>query len=236
MKSLVTGLRTPILCIASVATGVSVEAATIFSNFAPGSGYSTTQSNPVGNAFDGNDYAEGDTFTSATTATFSSLHIALSCFATCSSTFSVRLTRDSGGQPGTTIESFNSPAASLGVLGANNPALVFNSSLLPILLAGTPYWITISSNPTDSIGWNLNSTGDASPQALSTDGGATWFAPSGNTPGAFQIDAIPLAVVPEPSSVQMLLLAGFSGWLTVATAVKRRGQKRPISIGTIFSL
>jgi len=40
----------------------------IFSNFGPGFGYDTTGGNPIGNAFDGNNYAQADTFTPTTSA------------------------------------------------------------------------------------------------------------------------------------------------------------------------
>ncbi len=183
---------------------LSPAATLLFSNFGPGSSYNISQGNPVGNAFDGNDYAEGDTFILSGNATFNSLSIALSCFATCTDSFHVALTRDAGNQPGTALETFTVAPGALGPLGANNPPLVLNSVLDPMLTGGTRYWITVSSDLNDSIDWNLNSIGDQSAEAISTDGGATWFSPSGNTPGAFAVSG----TVPEPSSIGLLLSSG----------------------------
>jgi hypothetical protein len=67
----------------------------------------------------------------------------------------------------------------------------------------TQYWVTVSSGISDSIAWNLTSTGDLSDEAISSDGGATWFSPSGLTPGAVQVNGA-TAPVPEPSSLGLL--------------------------------
>ena len=55
------------------------EAGTIFTNFGPVLSYDINSGNPVGNAFDGNLYAEGESFVVGANATFGSLLIALSC-------------------------------------------------------------------------------------------------------------------------------------------------------------
>jgi hypothetical protein len=181
-------------------TGPAVSRADIllFSNFGPGLSYDTGDANLVGNAFDGNNYAEGDTFTPTTSGGLSSITIALSCFGSgsCPDNFTVSLTRNASGAPASALESFTVSGASLGIFGANNPPLVLDSLLHPLLTAGTQYWVTVRSDLNDSIAWNWNSTGDASDQAISADGGATWFAPSGLTPGAYKVNA-----TPEPAGV-----------------------------------
>ena len=187
-----------------VIPAICPAATVLFSNFGSGSSYDTSQGNPVGNAFDGNDYAEGDTFVLTGDAKFSSLSIALSCFATCKDPFTVSLTKDAGDQPGTTIESFTVAPGSLKTLGANNPPLLLHSVLDPKLTGGTRYWITVKADLNDSIDWNLNSTGDTADEAISLDDGSTWFSPSGNTPGAFAISA----TIPEPGSIGLLLSSG----------------------------
>ena len=53
--------------------------------------------------------------------------------------------------------------------------------------------------------------GDASSQAISTDGGTTWFSPSGLTPGAYAVFGT-AAAVPEPSTL-VLLSSGVVGLL-----------------------
>jgi hypothetical protein len=191
--------RLVVWALAITAPGIA-SAGVIFTNFGPGLSYDITSGNPVGNAFDSNDYAEGVSFTPSVNGNFGSVSLALSCFFVCSNSFTVDLTADAGLQPGAVIESFSLSGAALGVAGNNNPLEVANSVLKPMLTAGTAYWITVSSPLTDSITWNFNSMGDTSPEALSTDGGATWFSPSGFTPGALQVNS-----TPEPATV---LLAG----------------------------
>jgi hypothetical protein len=61
------------------------------------------------------------------------------------------------------------------------------SALHPSLIVGTRYWVAVGAGLTNTVAWNLNTTGDVSDQAISTDNGATWFSPSGNTPGALEV-------------------------------------------------
>jgi hypothetical protein len=196
----------------------------IFTNFGLGQTYNTTVGDQIGNFFDGNNYAEGSTFTSSLTSTFGSLDIALSCFFTCPDPFTVALTQDGGDQPGTVIESFAVPGISLGVFGVNNPLVVLNSLLHPILTIGTQYWVTVSSGLNNSITWNLNSIGDTSDQAISVDGSATWFSPSGLTPGAYEVDSLSTTTVPEPGSMWMLLVPALTLCLR-----RRAPNSRPTS-------
>jgi len=73
--------------------------------------------------------------------------------------------------------------------------------------------LTVTSDANDSIGWNLNSTGDASDQAISADGGTTWFSPSSLTPGAYEVNgATTTSITPEPSSLGLM----FTGLLSLA--------------------
>ena len=182
-------------------------ASVLFSNFAASYGYNTSQGNVAGNGFDGNTYAEGDAFTPSMSANLASIDIALSCFFTCTDNFTVALTSSVGGQPGAAIETFTVSGASLGSLGNTNPPVTVTSVLRPLLSAGTQYWVTVSSDLNNSIEWNLNSTGDASPAALSIDGGATWFSPSGQTPGAFDVNGAAASSAPEPATSGFLIFA-----------------------------
>jgi hypothetical protein len=198
----------------------SPAATMIYSNFGTGS-YNISQGNPVGNAFDGNDYAEGDTFVLSGDAIFDSLRIALSCFGSCTDPFLVTLTRDAGNQPGPALETFTIPSGALGTMGTSNPPLVLNSVVGPALSSGTRYWITVRAGLNDSIDWNLNSSGDAAAEAISSDAGATWFSPSGNTPGAFEVRGI----VAEPGGLGFMLSAGLLFGLGAARKVRQPKAK-----------
>lgn len=205
-----TGLTLALLTLPTLSPAATV----LFSNYGAGTTYDTTEGNPIGNAFDGSDYGEADTFILSGNAIFTSLQLSLSCFASCSDPFSVTLNRDAGNQPGAALETFTVSAAALGMLGTNNAPLVLNSVLKPTLVYGTRYWIAVNADLNDSIDWNLNTTGDGAEEALSADGGMTWFSPSGNTPGALQITG----VTPEPGSSGMILsVVALLGFL-----VKRR--------------
>jgi hypothetical protein len=195
------------------APGVA-SASVIFTNFGAGHSYDTTSGNSIGNAFDSNNYAEAVSFMPTAAANFGSVSLALSCFFVCPDNYTVDLTADGGAQPGAVIEGFMLSGAALGPVGNNNPLVVANSVLHPLLTAGTAYWVIVSSSLNDSITWNFNSTGDTSPEAISTDGGATWFSPSGFTPGALEV-----APTPEPSAI---LLFG-CGMLVLAVR-KRLGS------------
>jgi hypothetical protein len=174
----------------------------IFTNFGAGSSYDITTGSPVGNGLDstGFTYAQGDTFVSSTTANLGSIAIALSYLSVPTDPITVALMQDAGDQPGDLLESFIVDAGSLGALGTNNSPVVLTSLLNPLLTEGTRYWITVSSPVTNSIAWNLNNIGDTAEEALSSDGGATWFSPSGLTAGAFEVDPQDQSSTPKPGS------------------------------------
>jgi hypothetical protein len=208
-------------CVSLLLPAVST-ANIVYSDFGPGQSYDITVGNFVGNDFVGDNLAEGDTFTPTATTTFGSLDIALSCVTSCPDSFTVALAQDSGSDsPGTVIESFTGAGASLGALNVNNSPLVFNSVLMPTLTLGTQYWVTVASDLNNTIAWNLNSTGDTSDQAISSDGGATWFSPSGLTPGAYEVNS-PSTATPEPRLIYLLGSA-----LAMMVVLRRTHSRRP---------
>jgi len=204
-----------VCALAFAAPAVSRADVVLFSNFGAGLSYNTSVANIVGNDFSGDNLAQGDSFKSAASATFNSITVALSCAFGCLDPFVVSLTADSGDSPGAALESFNVPGGSLGPFGSNNPPLILNSVSHPYLTGGAQYWVTVTNDGNDAIGWNLNSTGDVNDEAISADGGVSWFSPSGLTPGALEVSGS----VPEPAAVGLLATVLL---LLVARGVRRR--------------
>lgn len=222
MTVLVIGLSA--LTVAAVPTTASASSVTFFSNLTGGSpAYDVNQANLVGDDFsnscaNGTDcwIGQGVSFVASATGNLSDIQLALSYpFDAPSSDVLVRLQSDSGG-PVAVLESFNVAPAALGLLGNNNPLITLTSISMPLLTVGNTYWLTVNSGSrTDVLGWNLNASLDTSSTATSLDGGATWFTPSNETPGAFRVNGITATPVPEPST---LLLVGGG----VLTALRRR--------------
>jgi PEP-CTERM motif len=192
------------------------QAGALFTNFGPALSYDISSGNPVGNAFDGKDYAQANSFLPSFSGSLQSLRIALSCAFGCPDAVGVSLTADNADQPGLVLESFVVAGGALGPIGINNPPLFLLSVLHPSLNVGTRYWVAVGAGLTDTVAWNLNTTGDVSDQAISSDNGATWFSPSGNTPGALEVDA-----VPEPGSYGLV-----GGGVLLSLLLQRRRSRQ----------
>jgi hypothetical protein len=202
-STILAGLVVCVLLFAAPA--VSLADTLVYSNFGPGNSYDFATGNIAGNDFAGDTLSEAATFTAGSTLQFSSLDIALSCFGAglCPANFTVSLNSNSGGQPGAALESFTVNGATLQLLGSSNPPLLLSSVLHPTLTTGTQYWITVSATAADSVDWNWNTHGDASPELLSD--GTGWYA-LGMPPGAYDVFGTPVttAPVPEPSTLVLL--------------------------------
>jgi hypothetical protein len=180
----------------------------VFSNFDPGFSYQAAVGNLVGNDFAGDNLAQGDTFTSPGNYDLTSIEIALGCFICTGDLINVSLDANNGGVPGAALASFTVSDLTLPAFGtANSPITLTWSGAVVLLTGGTPYWVT-ASDPAgvDTIAWNWNDTGDVSSQAVSTNAGANWFAPSGQTPSAYEVDGkAAVSAIPEPRSVALLV-------------------------------
>ena len=86
----------------------TASASVIFTDFGASLAYDTSQGNPVGNDFAGDNAAQGDSFMLSSNAIFGSAKIALSCVVGCPAAmnFTVDLTTDLSDSPGAVIESF----------------------------------------------------------------------------------------------------------------------------------
>lgn len=227
--ALVTSIGVWVLLLAAPALADIV----VFSNFDSSFSYNTGAGNFIGNGLDGSgsNYAEGATFTPTTSADFSSLDIALSnFFGTNTDTLTVSLDANSSGAPGAALENLTVGPGALGTFGNNNAPLLLDSVLHPLLTAGTQYWVTVSdatggAPPPDSNVWNWNDTSDASSEAISTDGGTTWFSPSGLTPGAYQVNGTIQTVPAPPIGVGFPAFLVVGGFLFGARLLQHRRIK-----------
>ena len=117
------------------------------------------------------------------------------------------LMSDSGGSPGSIIESF--PLANLPVPPGLFPLVSINSSLDPLLLAGHQYWFVATGGPATFAIWDLNlfqgnpSDGGAS-QAILGGVAQPWVIGSGTRTGALQVLG---TAVPEPSTFALAVCA-----------------------------
>jgi hypothetical protein len=195
--------RVAALALFVVAAG-QARADVLYNNFGPGDTYDTRDAAIIGR-FPGDTvtWVQGDPFrVTGADYTLDRLTLALGWFSG-PNQVDVQFRADAGGLPGAVIESFH--LTDLGPLFQNNPPVVANSVLHPLLSAGAQYWVTASASDQTDVGWNTNSTGDTGPHAQSQNGGP--FNVITSDRGAYRVEATP-SPVPEPGT---LLLCGIGG-------------------------
>lgn len=185
-------------------TALPVKADTIFSNFGPGMTFDTTTGYALGPA-PGQVVAVG--FIPKAEFKFTDARFAVG-FVFGSVPFEAFLETDSGGMPGSIIDTLNLA----GTIGNFPPGSVvtYDSSASPLLASGASYWLVlVETDPGTQVEWNLNSSGDLSASANfafneSGDPTGPWsVAPPGFARTAFQVDGAPIGA-PEPATLFLL--------------------------------
>jgi hypothetical protein len=205
-------------------TASGVRAGIVYSNFGAGNSYNTSVGWTLGNDFSGDNIAVGDTFTVSQTGTLSQITVALTFdFGVNAATISLR--SDLGGTPGAVLESWS--VSSLPPDNGNpQPLTTVTDVSNAALVAGTNYWVVVSTTASSGVTWMWNNIGTggnpvAGNHATSYDGGSTWSA-SNDSQSAFSVtENLPTASTPEPGTLTLLTI-GF-GMLAGRRLRHRRG-------------
>lgn len=162
----------------------AANATVAYSSFGPGETYSTNTR--VVGSFNGPNYTVAMAFTVSETIALGEIRLPLEYFGIGPNVLNVSIYTDNGGEPDTALETI--------VTSATDTLQVQTvySALNPQLVAAEDYWMVLSS--AGRFGWALSPLGQTGFK-FSTDGGATWDDPSGNT----TISAFSVAV-PEPAA------------------------------------
>ncbi len=174
----------------------------IFSNFGPGMTFDTGHGYTIGGSLAPAPSVIANRFTATSNMTFSSAQLALG-FVTGPSILQVLLETDTGGLPGSIIETFN---VNIGPFPPGN-AVTALSVLNPLLTSGTNYWLVVyAPGPTTAAEWNFSfgdvpTVGNFAFNRIPSPTGP-WGLASGPVRSVFQINGN--TPVPEPATLLLL--------------------------------
>jgi len=157
-----------------------------------------------GSAAAGGSASVATPFTPAANFNLDSVDLAIAALGNEEIDVDLSINSDNGGVPGQALESWNFFTPYQNAF-FDNPPVVINSVIKPLLRSGQQYWVVALPNSLDAAqgGWNWNST-NAVGVLQSGDGGSTWASPGDSYPApAYEVTG---DVVPEPSALALLML------------------------------
>jgi hypothetical protein len=198
------------------------QADTVFSNLGTADTFNTTTGWSVTGAGSSNNNAvsQAFSFTPASTYTFTSFEVPLifpRFGSNDTSSLTASLRQNSGGTPGTTLESFTRNITAT----AASPALsLFSSGGGITLNAGTTYWVVLApTGNTDYLSWQRNTTGGTG-LSFTLNGGPWTAQPASVSPALRVSGTLGAAAAPEPGTLALLGLGVFGA----AGVLRRRKQ------------
>jgi hypothetical protein len=179
----------------------------IFSTLGSGDAYNTSSGYTIGLP----DWIQGNQFSFAGPIPHSLDKIKLAAgLESGTNEIDVMLMSDAAGEPGAIIEAFNFTGV-MGSFGANNPLLVGNSVLHPVLSPGTDYWLIASAPNSDTWAALNNSSPGILGMRAARQGAGPWAITTNTEMAAFRISGTP---IPAPG---VFILGGMGvgivGWL-----------------------
>jgi hypothetical protein len=201
--------------IGAIPLNLHADSITIFNTFGPDHSYNCCFSFSESGSNTGlGSLSVAMAFTPVIASPLFAIDLAISYNGIGSDQFSLALTTDNNGLPGSTIENWNL-TSTFQVATCGQCFESAFSSQHPALQAGAQYWLVIFPNNDMDGNWMINDAALGT-TALSLDGEKTWTSQGNGNIGAFDVRGI----TPVPESSTLVLLS--SGLLGIAVARRKR--------------